>query len=603
MKKSNDRIRGAYGILRSLKQTLKPYRGRLSAALVFMLLVDLMAYMIPFLISHITDEVFVRIQEDGVLGDLVRYSLLLLGMALVRGVIIYGMIRLFWSLSELVARDLRFKLFEKLQNLEARFYDKSQTGDLMSRIMNDVQVIRNFIAYGIEHRVRIGLISGTLFVLMVLLNWRLALLVYSFIPLIMVALLYFSKILESAVMDKHSRLGRVSGFLQENLKSMRIIKAFGAERDQYSRFLEENHGLYQADSRVYGIQARMNPLMLLTGTIGTLVITIYGGYQIIQGTGLMTLGTLLGFLTFLGILGFPISMIAQNVSLISLASGAAQRIQEVLNGPDQRHRKAGNLSTKISGRIRFDGVNFSYNSQVCVLEDVSFDIQSGEHVAVFGLTGSGKSSLISLIPRFYEPNSGSILIDEVPIHEYDLDYLRSQMGLVLQESFLFSLSILDNIRYGRPNATIDQVIAAAKVARIHDTIQALPLGYDTVLGEYGSGLSGGQRQRVTIARAILKNPQILILDDCTSSLDSQTEREIQTELRSLLQGRTALIIAQKFSSLKLADRIIFLHEGTVQHMDSHDELLRKSPLYLSLYEAQAHHSQSRLDALEWRVPE
>lgn len=599
----NQQARGAFGILRSLKDILKPYRGRLALALLSMVLIDLTAYSIPLMISHITDVVFVRMQEDGKLDELLRYGLLLIGIALVRGLIVHAMIIGFWSVAELVSRDLRFRLFEKLQNLEARFYDRSQTGDLMSRIMNDVQVLRNFFAFGLEHRIRIVLISGTLFVLMLVLNWRLALLVYGFIPLVMLALFFFSRRLESAVQEKHSRLGRVSGFLQENLRNMRIVKAFGAEGDQHRKFIRENDALYDADSRVYGIQAQMNPLMLMTGTIGTLVVVIYGGIQIVQGSGPMTLGTLLGFLTFLAILGFPISMIAHNTGLISLATGAARRIIEVLNGPDQRHREAGSARSKISGRIRFDKVTFSYTPKACVLEDVSFDIRAGEHVAIFGLTGSGKSSLISLIPRFYEPNSGSILIDEVPIHEYELDYLRGQMGLVLQESFLFSLSILDNIRYGRPDASMDQVVAAAKAARIHDTIAALPQGYETVLGEFGSGLSGGQRQRVTIARAILKDPQILILDDCTSSLDSQTEKEIQTELRSLLSGRTALIIAQKFSSLKLADRIIFLHEGTVQHVDSHDQLLQKSPLYQSLYEAQMLQGSQNLDGLEWRVPE
>lgn len=595
-------VKGAWAILKALKQVLRPHLPLLCVAIILMILVDLTSYALPLLVSHVTDTVLVRIQEEGAIQELLNYGLIFLAFALGRGAIVYGMIHMFWAVAERVSRDLRGRLFEKLQNLEAQFYDRARTGDLMSRITNDVQVVRNFFAYGLEHRIRIVLITATIFFLMLAINWKLTLLVYLMVPVIMVAMSIFGRKLDIAVKEKHSRLGRVTGYIQENLRSIRIVKSFGAEEDQIQKFTEENDGLYQADSRVYDLQAKMNPMMGLANTIGTLVIVVYGGMQIVEGSGDMSLGVLLGFLNFLAILGFPIVMLAGNASLVSLTGGAAQRILEVLKGPDQRLRKHGKIKDPISGRIRFDKVSFSYTPEVTVLEKVNFDIRAGEHVAIFGLTGSGKSSLISLIPRFYEPNSGRILVDEKAVHEYDLDYLRSQMGLVLQESFLFSLSILDNIRYGRPDASMDQVIRAAKAARIHDTVMELPQGYDTVLGEFGTGLSGGQRQRVAIARAILKDPQILILDDCTSSLDAATEREIQEELQTLMQGRTALIIAQKFPTLKLADRIIFLHEGTVAHVDSHDELLKKSPLYNSLYEAQAI-ARAVPDGFEWRTHE
>ncbi|AHC16744.1 ABC transporter ATP-binding protein [Salinispira pacifica] len=592
--------RGINGIISPFRHIVARYKSALGLAVFSMILVDVFAYALPGLIKYVTDTVYPEIQNQGALESLFVFGGLILAVAVLRGFTAHVMIRSYWYVGETVVHDIRNELFEKLQHLQAPFYDTARTGDLMSRVSNDVQMIRNFFAYGIEHRLRIVLISSTVLVLMLVQNWRLALMVYLFIPLVFFMVIYFSKKMGAAVGRKHHRTGTLSSFVQENLRGIRIIKAFAAESRQIVQFDGENSQLRDAGMEVSDLQAKMNPLLILTNTIGSLVILFYGGYQIIQGQGNMTLGTLLGFITYLSIMGFPVFILAFNTSLMSLASGASRRIHEILAKPDQRKANTGHHRSEIQGRLEFQNVSFSYPESETILDGLNFCIKPGERVAVFGLTGSGKSSLISLIPRFYEPMEGSILLDGTPLPEWELEFLRSRIGMVLQESFIFSTSIQENIAYGKPEASIQEIQDAARAARIHDFIESLPEGYNSQIGEFGVGLSGGQRQRIAIARALLKDPQLLILDDCTSSLDSKTEREIQQELQQLMKGRTTLIIAQRISTLRLADRIILLHDGKLHHMEPHDRLLEKSPLYRSVYESQMMYGSIGEDSLTGR---
>jgi ATP-binding cassette subfamily B protein len=300
----------------------------------------------------------------------------------------------------------------------------------------------------------------------------------------------------------------------------------------------------------------------------------------------MSLGVLLAFVAYMNIMRFPITILALNTSTVSMAEGASQRIQEILDTPDQKQVDTGTRTDPIDGHLAFDRVGFTYGGQDPVLTDVTFNVEAGEHVALFGLTGAGKSTLISLIPRFYLPTLGTIYIDGKPIGEWKLPYLRSQIGTVLQETFLFSATIAENIAFARPNATREEVREAARHAHIDEFISSLPDGYDTIVGEYGVGLSGGQKQRVAIARTILQDPRLLILDDCTSSLDAATERRIQNQLRELMEGRTTIIIAQRVTTLALADRIIVLNEGRIADVDSHSRLMERNDLYRTTYLAQ-----------------
>ncbi|HMB00100.1 MAG TPA: ABC transporter ATP-binding protein [Spirochaetota bacterium] len=573
-----------FTIFKTFSPLLKRYRSYIIAAVLFMIGMDLVSYILPLYIKYITDHIFPFIKKPGMLRELYTAGALILAAAFFRGAMAHFMIRCYWYSAEAIVRDLRNKLYDKLQHMPASFYSKARTGDLMSRVSTDIQRIRNFFAFGVEHRLRIIFICFTVLALMLWQNWRLALLVYLFIPLVYIIIIYFSRKLNKAVMAKHRQAGRLTAVLQENLSGIRIVKAFAAEKQEQEKFDRENVNLRSKDIRVTTLQAHLNPVLRLTSGIGALVILVYGGYQVINGT--MSLGVLMGFLTYLMIIRFPLFILAFNTTLLSLARGAAVRINEILLLKDQREDDTGTRKQPLRGKLEFRNVCFQYDQEHMILRNLSFTINPGERVAVFGVTGSGKSSLISLIPRFYHPCGGEIRLDGYSLNEWDLAFLRSNISTVLQENFLFSTTIRENIAFGRPGASMAAIRQAAAAARIDDFINSLPEGYETIVGEYGAGLSGGQRQRIAIARALLRDPRLLILDDCTSSLDPVTERKIQQELGTLMQNRTTVIIAQRISTLRLADRIIVLDQGTVQDFASHEKLLRKNSLYRETWQTQ-----------------
>ena len=573
-----------FGILKRFSAYVRPYRAFLLIAIICMILVDLVAYGIPIAISYVTDTIYPVVRAGGSLRPLYVVVAILGAAAVTSGFLAHGMIRNFWGLAERVVRDLRNALYEKLQHLDLSFYDQARTGDLMSRVTYDVQLIRGFFAFGIEHRVRITLITSTVFVFMLVQEWRLALAVYVVVPLVFVIILRFSRRMRIAVVERQRQVGRLNSRLQENVTGIRVVKSFAMEDQEIRRFDGDNEEMLQKDLSVSMLQVFLNPILLTTDGIGALVILIYGGYGVLNGT--MTIGVLLGFVAYLGVMRFPIRMLAFNTSQLNLARGAGDRIEEILESPDQKRHDTGTLTTPIHGEVSFESVSFAYNEGTQILHDLSFTIEAGERVGLFGLTGAGKSSLISLIPRFYLPTSGRITVDGHDLSQWSLRYLRSQIGTVLQETFLFSATIRENIAFGRIDAPLEEIKDAARHAQIHDFIETLPQGYETIIGEYGVGLSGGQKQRVAIARTLVQDPRLLILDDCTSSLDAVTERRIQDQLRELMQNRTTIIVAQRMSTLALADRIIVLDDGRVRAMDSHEKLLEEDSLYRSTYEMQ-----------------
>jgi ABC-type multidrug transport system fused ATPase/permease subunit len=573
-----------FSVLRRFSSFFRPYRGVLAAAMLCMVLVDIVAYAVPVVIGYITDNVFPRILEPHMLVQLAVICGALLLSGIIRGWLSHFMIRGYWYAAEAVVRDIRNALYRKLMHLELSFYDRARTGDLMSRVTADIQLLRSFIAYGIEHRLRIFLITVSVFAFMLYQDWRLALGVYTVFPVFFFILIRFSRKMRAAVDARQKQLGVLTSRLQENLSGIRVIKAFAMELEEITRFAVENETLYRRESGMTLLQAYLNPLLMLTNGIATLVILAFGGYHVI--TGGMSLGILLAFVAFLAMMNFPVGMLAYNTSVVNLARGAGTRIGEILDTPDQTRLDTGTVKEPFRGRLSFRDISFSYDDRTPVLNHLTFTIEPGEKVALFGLTGAGKSTLISLIPRFYAPSSGVIEMDGRPITEWDLKALRSQIGIVLQETFLFSATIGENIAFARPEASPEEIREAARHAEIHEFIERLPQGYDTVIGEYGIGLSGGQKQRVAIARTLLQDPKLLILDDCTSSLDAVTERKIQAQLRDLLSGRTAIIIAQRMASFAMADRIIVLDRGAIRGMDSHERLLESNALYRETYQAQ-----------------
>ena len=565
-------------VLSRIRLYIRPYRARMVAAIVAMIGVDGLAYIVPLAIGYVTDHVYPRLGTDpSALRTLWVVSGALLLTAATRGVLAHVMIRNFWSVAEAGVRDIRNALYHKLQHLDMDYYDRSRTGDLMSRATYDVQIIRNFLAFGIEHRVRIVLISATVFVLMLWQSPRLALLVYAVIPLFVVAILHYSGRMRTAVVRQQRQMGVLNSRLQESVTGIRTIKAFAVEAREAARFDAENGRMLERDLEASLPQAYLNPVLLVTEGVGMLVLVAVAGPRVIRGE--IPLGMVVAFVSYLGIMGFPLRILAFNTSLVNLAIGASSRLTEILGHQDQLQSAHGTHRDQIAGNIRFDAVSFRYPDGPCILQDVSFDVAAGSHVGLFGLTGSGKSSLISLIPRFYLPTEGSITIDGVPITDWDLSDLRHQVGTVLQETFLFSASIRENIAFARPDADMDTIRSAAEAAEIHEFIASLPDGYDTLVGEHGVGLSGGQRQRIAIARTLVQDPRILILDDCTSSLDAVTERHILGQLRRLMEGRTTIIVAQRIATLSLADRIIVLNDGGVEDMERHDVLVTRNALY------------------------
>ncbi len=571
-------------LLRRLWPFVRPYRCNLAIAIVFMVPFDLVAYTVPLVIGYVVDNIYPGIQAGGPLTPLWFATGLLVFAGVLRGITAHLMIRSFWFVAESVVKDVRSCLYEKLQHLDLTFYDKARTGDLMSRVTYDIQLLRNFFSFGVEHRIRIFAITVTIFGVMLWQEWRLALAVYTVVPFFFAVIIYYSRKMREAVRRKQEQMGQLNARVQENVTGIRVVKAFSMEHAEIDRFDAENRTMLEKDLDMSLLQVLLNPVLLLTDGVGSLVILLFGGYQVIEGT--MSLGVLFAFVSYLGVMRFPMNILAFNTSLLNLATGACNRLFEILNAPDQKRYDKGTHTEPIEGRVEFDHVRFEYEDGRAVLDNLSFVIEPGERVALFGLTGAGKSTLISLIPRFYLPTYGRILIDDRDITEWDLRYLRSQVGTVMQETFLFSASIGENIAFARPNASREEIEQAARYAHIHDFISSLPNGYETIVGEYGVGLSGGQKQRVAIARTLLQDPRLLILDDCTSSLDAVTEQMIQDELRVLMEGRTTILVAQRVSTLSLADRIIVLEDGGISDIDSHDRLLERNSLYRTTYAAQ-----------------
>lgn len=571
-------------ILRQLWPIVRTYKRNLLFACLFMVPFDLVAYSVPLVVGYVVDYIYPDITAGGALTPVFLAAGLLVVLGFFRGLSAHLMIRNFWYVAESVVQDLRNTLYDKLQHLDLTFYDNARTGDLMSRLTYDIQLLRNFFAFGIEHRIRIIAITGTIFAIMLWQEWRLALGVYTVVPIFFAIILYYSRRMRDAVSRKQKQMGRLNARIQENVTGIRVVKAFSMEHAEIERFDGENRTMLEKDLNMSLLQVLLNPVLLLTDGVGSLIILWYGGYQVISGT--MSLGVLFAFVSYLGVMRFPMLILAFNTSLLNLARGACTRVFEILDAPDQKRYDTGTYKEPIRGRVEFDHVRFEYKSETPVLNNLSFVIEPGERVALFGLTGAGKSSLISLIPRFYLPTYGRILIDDRDITEWDLTHLRSQVGTVMQETFLFSASIGENIAFAKPSATQEEIEQAARYAHIHEFIASLPHGYDTIVGEYGVGLSGGQKQRVAIARTLLQDPCLLILDDCTSSLDAVTERKIQDELRELMEGRTTILVAQRVSTLALADRIIVLENGAISDMASHETLLERNQLYRTTYASQ-----------------
>jgi ATP-binding cassette subfamily B protein len=531
----------------------------------------------PLLIRRAIDE-GIGPRRLGVIFVVVGW---LVGLALARVLFTFLQGYLAERASQGVAYDLRDALFERIERLSFSYYDRVQTGQLVTRLTSDVEQIRTFAGSGVVQLANaVVMLIGTTVVLLYL-DWQLAFVALAIVPIIAVLLVRFVGRIRPLFREIQQTLGRLNTVLQEDLLGVRVIRAFARENYETARYTSVNEELLEKNLTTVRVFSNNFPFVFLFANLGTLAIIWFGGWQVMGGR--LSIGDLVAFNTLLGFMLFPILTIGFLSASISRAGASSQRVFDVLDAPlDVKDAPDASTLLPLSCRVDFDNVSFGYpGSARDILAGVSFTARPGQTVAVLGTTGSGKSTLVNLIPRFYDVTGGAVRLDGNDVRDVTLSSLRSQIGIVLQETRLFSGTARDNVAFGKPDATDEEVVAAAEAAQAGEFIRGLAEGYDTVIGERGIGLSGGQRQRIAIARALLIDPRLLILDDSTSAVDAETEAAIQETLDRLMREkhRTVFVIAQRVSTVRDADLILVLDEGRIAARGTHEELLRESELY------------------------
>jgi ATP-binding cassette subfamily B protein len=549
---------------------------------------------VPQLVRVIIDSVVGGLQVQAVTGGnstaavqaLLGAMIAIVVFSLVRAVFAYGQQYNAERISQNIAYDFRNQLFAKIQRVSFSYLDRTQTGQLMIRATDDVEKLRLFIGQGLVMAVQSFLLLSATLVVMWFSNQRLTLVLLPILPIAFAVFFWFGGKAQPLFMAVQIRISALNTVLQENVAGLKVVRAFGREPYEQARFNRSADAVLEQQLKVGRTFSFLFPVVFLIANLGQALVLYFGGRQIIEGT--LTVGEWQKFSLYLAYLFLPMGQLGFIINLMSQASASAQRIFEILDTQNEITNKPNALElVDVDGRVQFEHVTFRYfKGGEAVLSDVSFDVEPGQTVALLGATGSGKSTIINLLPRFYDASSGSVRVDGHDVRDVRFESLRAQIGIVLQETTLFSGTIRENIAYGRPDASLEQVVAASRAAAAHDFIVDFPLGYETPVGERGSTLSGGQKQRIAIARALLTDPRILILDDSTSSVDVATEFQIQQALERLMVGRTSFVIAQRISTVRNADQILVLDKGRIAARGTHDELLESSEIYADIYSSQ-----------------
>lgn len=567
---------------------IKPYMHRLLFAMVCTIMAAAGNLYIPWIIKDMIDEVLA--DKNGTMLNWIAASII--AIFIVRGLFWYGQNYLMSYVGQSVIIDIRAAVFKKLQRLSVSFYDKNKTGTIMSYVTNDVNALQSAMVENTIEMITEGFILIGSVVAMIYLDWRLTLFTVCTFPVVLWFMEFFGKKIRKTGGRIQECTADITSVLQESAASARVIKSFVREDYEVDRFDVENKANFRANMKNAQLMATLTPVVELVAAIGVTMIIWYGGNNVINGT--ITAGSLVAFLTYAVNISNPIKRLTRVIGNIQKALAAAQRVFMIIDMPEEiaESRDAKQLP-EVSGKVEFQNVSFAYNDKGNVITDLSFSVKPGEVIAIVGPSGAGKSTIANLLPRFYDVNKGDIKIDGHSVREVTLDSLREQVGIVPQETMLFNGSVYNNILYGRLDATKEEIEAAAKAANAHDFIMQLTDGYETKLGDRGVNLSGGQRQRIAIARAILKNPRILILDEATSALDTESERVVQEALDRLMVGRTSFVIAHRLSTVKNADKILVLEKGNLVESGTHDELLALDGLYAHLYKIQYRNKEAK----------
>jgi ATP-binding cassette subfamily B protein len=569
--------------IRRILQFLRPYAKEVILASIMMVLVVIADLSIPTLVKIIIDDGIYA----GDMSTILRTSLIMVSATIISAVLAIGNSVFSIRASQGLATDLRDAIYTKIQSYSFGNLDDFQTGQLLTRLTSDVNQVQTLVQMSLRILTRAPIMLVGSLILMFYLDSRLAMNMLVILPVTLVVMILAIRYIQPLFKMVQNKLDNLNQVLQENLSGIRVVKAFvrgDYENKRFRTVNEEYTGLNVKTSQVISI---LIPVMFLIINLAGVAIVYFGGIQAVNGVG--SVGVIMAFLNYLLSFSFPLLMLAMVAGFISMSYASAQRIEQVLESEQEIKEVDDPVTLKeFRGRIAFENVSFMYNgnSGEPVLQNINLVVEPGEVVALLGATGSGKTSLVNLIPRFYDATEGRVTIDGVDVRALDLEFLRSLVGISLQEAVLFSGTIMDNIKYGRKNATDTEVVTAAKAAQAHEFIIEFPNGYETVIGQRGVNLSGGQKQRVAIARALLVRPKILILDDSTSAVDVETEAKIHDALNQIMKNRTSFIIAQRISTVLTADKIILLDDGRISAMGNHQQMMEISPLYREIFDSQ-----------------
>src|ERR671916_1947751 len=566
---------------RQLLGELRPYSRSLALALVLVALSALSQAGGPWLIGRAIDRDILGRDPSG----LFRTMLLLLGVYAAGTLAQRGQIRQVGAVGQSILASLRERIFERLLRLPLRYFDRRPLGDLMSRVTNDVDTLNQLLSQGFTQLLGSFFSLIGIVVAMLLLDWRLALVCFTIIPVMLLTNVFFARRARRAFRTTRETVGDVTAGLQEEIIGVREAQAFNRTEANIERFRERNAANRAANVQAVAITAAFAPAIDVLSTFATAVVIGYGGYLVLAGT--LTVGLLTAFLIYVQQFFRPVQLASQVYTQAQAALAGAERIYNILDEePEPPDPPEAQKLEEVEGRISFEDVTFAYEPGRPVLHDVSFEIEPGQTVALVGPTGAGKTTIANLIPRFYDVTAGSVRVDGLDVREVGRESLRAGISTVLQESFLFSGTVAENIAYGKQGATREEIEAAARAVNAHGFVTELPDGYETVLGGGGGNLSQGQRQLLSFARAVLADPRILILDEATSNIDTRTEAIIQGALATLLKGRTSIVIAHRLSTIRTADLILVVADGRIVERGTHAELLEKSGLYADLYRRQ-----------------